>query len=197
MTAVADRIALVPSDAPRSDALRLTLADFAPGQSSTSMAWWHKRPAAEPRFELPEFPTLDEAWTLWLFLKAEKGPVDPRLEAMCRYAEDARQGRWTDRIPVEATVQAVYLALAQEALIGAKSTARFLEEAWALFDAVAAQLEAGRPLLDEPFLLSVPRLQRYVAALKEDQRLFAEDLRLSKRYRVTLPPEASISGGAR
>ena len=166
------------------------------------MAWWHKRPAAEPRFalirfELPEFPTLDEAWTLWLFLKAEKGPVDPRLEAMCRYAEDARQGRWTDRIPVEATVQAVYLALAQEALIGAKSTARFLEEAWALFDAVAAQLEAGRPLLDEPFLLSVPRLQRYVAALKEDQRLFAEDLRLSKRYRVTLPPEASISGGAR
>ncbi len=192
-----DRVAFVPLDAPRSEAVRLTLADFAAGQASTSMAWWSGRPKSSARFELPQFPTLDEAWTLWLFLLAEKGAIDSRLEAMCRYAEDARQGRWTDQVPVEATVQAVYLALAQEALIGASSPARFLEEAWALFEAVTARLLAGKGLLDDPFLLSVPRLQRYVAGLRQDQQLFAEDLKRARRHRVTLPAEASISGGPR
>lgn len=202
MSGLASRVAFVAADAPRTEAVRITLADFAPGQGSTSVAWWTKRPGGEPRFtlprfELPEVPTLDEAWTLWLFLEAEVGPVDPKLEPMAHYAEDARQGRWIDRVPVEATVQAVYLALAQDTLIGAASPERFLEEAWVLFDAVEAQLLAGKSLIDDPFLLAVPRLQRYVTALRDDQRLFAEDLKAARRYKVTLPAEASISGGPR
>ena len=150
------------------------------------------------QFELPEVPTLDEAWTLWLFVTAESQPqLSPQLEAMCRYVEDSRQGRWTDRVPLEASVQAVYLALAQDALLGAKNPARFLEETWALFGAVAAHLLAGKPLLDDPFLLGVPVLQRHVAALKEDHRLFTADLEQARRYEVRLPAEASITAGAR
>lgn len=191
------RVSFVAADAPESDAIRIALPAFDPGGSSTSMAWWKRRPVAPARFELPELPTLDEAWTLFLFLKAEQGPIDPRLEAMCRYAEDARQGRWTDRVGVEASVQAVYLALAQDALLAAKSAARFFEEAWALFEAVAAHLAAGKSLLDEPFVLGVPVLQRHVAALKEDHRLFLEDLKQARRYAVKLPAAASVTGGPR
>jgi hypothetical protein len=197
-----DRVTLLPADAPRTNAIRVTLTDFAAGGSSTSMAWWKKRPLSPvrselQRFELPELPTLDEAWTLWLFLAAERGEVDPRLEAMCRYVEDARQGRWTDRVPLETSVQAVYLSLAQESLVGRNNAPRYFEEAWALFSAVTAHLIEGKPLLDAPFVLGVPSLQRHVAALKDDHRLFTADLEQARRYEVRLPAAASITGGAR
>jgi len=163
------------------------------------MAWWRQRPKVPsrfelPRYELPELPTLDDAWTLWL---CESTEPPAALEAMCRYAEDARQGRWTDRVPIEAAVQAVYLSIAQEALLGAKNSARFLEDVWTLFTAVTAHLAAGKSLLDDPFLLHVPALQRHVAALKEDHRLYVADLAKAQKREVELPAEASNTGGAR
>ena len=46
-------------------------------------------------------------------------------------------------------------------------------------------------------MLNVPALQRHVAALKEDHRLYAADLGQSRRYEVRLPAAASITGGPR
>lgn len=159
----------------------------------TSLEWWRQRPAIT--VELPEFPTLDDAW-LW-YLASRQGPLPASFEAMCVYAEDVRQGRWNDRVPSELAVQSVYLALAQELLEGAKDRARFEQECRAFFDVVAAHLEAGGSLLDAPFLSKAPMAQRYITLLKEDHKLFAEDLRRAKKLEVSLPPVASPSGAWR
>ncbi len=163
----------------------------------TSLEWWRGRPK-DAAVTLGDFPTLDEAW-LWYLAGvacAEK-PLAPALEAMCVYAEDVRQGRWPDRVAPELAVQSVYLALAQENLLGARQQGAFERDARALFDAVARHLEAGRSLLDAPAVADVPALQRYVASLTEDRRLFEEDLRRAERHEVTLPAQASLSGAAR
>lgn len=160
----------------------------------TSLEWWRQRPAGP--VALPEFPTLDDAWAWYL---SSLGDVSARgyLEAMCVYAEDVRQGRWNDRVPSEVAVQSVYLALAQELLEGARDRARFEQECRAFFDVIAAHLAAGGSLLDTPFLAKAPMAQRYVTLLKEDHKLFAEDLRRAKRLEISLPPVASPSGAWR
>lgn len=158
----------------------------------TSLEWFRTRvPGART---LPEFPTLDEAWCWYLMGLAE---VSPALEAVCLYAEDVRQGRWPDRVSPEFTVQGVFLALAQETLLNHEDRTAFEHEATVLFDAVRAHVEAGRPLLDEPFLKTVPALQKYVAQLSDDQRLFEEDLKRGRELTVDLPAEASRSGSSR
>lgn len=158
----------------------------------TSLEWFRTRtPGART---LPEFPTLDEAWCWYLMGLAE---VSPALEAVCLYAEDVRQGRWPDRVSPEFTVQGVFLALAQETLLNHEDRPAFEHEATVLFDAVRAHVAAGRPLLDEPFLKKVPALQKYVAQLSDDQRLFEEDLKRGRTLTVDLPAEASRSGSSR
>lgn len=159
----------------------------------TSLEWWRQRPeGAAPT--LPEFPTLDDAWLWFLASRARDGqPLPASLEAMCLYAEDVRQGRWPDRVPSDFAVQSVYLALAQEHLLGG-SRERFEAEARVFFELVVAHLKKGGTLVDEPFLKGAPAMQRYLSLLKEDHRLFAEDLRRARKLEVTLPPQASPSG---
>ncbi|MEW6431971.1 MAG: caspase family protein [Myxococcota bacterium] len=162
----------------------------------TSLEWWKTRPAAQSA-ELPDFPTLDDAW-LWFLVGRERAgaPLPETLSAMCVYAEDVRQGRWPDRVPPEFALQSVYLALAQEHLVGG-SREKFQEEARALFELVVAHLEKGGSLIDDAFLKAAPAMQRYISALREDHRLFAEDLKRARKLEVTLPPEASPSGNWR
>jgi hypothetical protein len=152
----------------------------------TALEWFRSR-APGPR-ELPEFPTLDDALTWYLMGLAQ---VPAALEAACHYAEDVRQGRWPDRVETRFTVQGVYLALAQDTLLARGDRAAFEREVTVLFDALRAHLEAGRSLLDEPFLKDVSALQRHVAQLADDERLFAEDLRRGSQHRVQLPEGAS------
>lgn len=161
----------------------------------TSLEWWKARPAGFS-FELPDFPTLDDAWLWFLLERSRAGELSESLSAMCVYAEDVRQGRWPDRVPSEVAVQSVYLALAQEHLAGG-SRERFLEEARGCFELIAAHLEKGGSLIDDPFLKAAPTAQRYVAQLKEDHRLFAEDLKRARKLEVTLPPQASPTGSWR
>ena len=159
----------------------------------TSLEWWKARPQGFSA-ALPDFPTLDDAW-LWFLVERERAgkPLPESLSAMCVYAEDVRQGRWPDRVPSEFALQSVYLALAQEHLVGG-SREKFEDEARALFGLVVAHLEKGGSLLDDAFLKAAPEMQRYISALREDHRLFAEDLKRARKLEVTLPPEASPTG---
>jgi hypothetical protein len=127
----------------------------------TSLEWWKARPQGFSA-ALPDFPTLDEAW-LWFLVERERAgkPLPESLSAMCVYAEDVRQGRWPDRVPSEFALQSVYLALAQEHLVGG-SREKFQEEARALFELVVAHLEKGGSLLDDAFLKAAPEMQRYI-----------------------------------
>jgi hypothetical protein len=162
----------------------------------TSLEWWRSRPA-NVSASLPEFPTLDDTWLWFLVSRAKAGQsLPPSLEAMCLYAEDVRQGRWPDRVPSEFAVQSVYLALAQEHLVGG-SRERFESEADTFCELIVGHLEKGGSLIDDVFLKSAPAMQRYVSQLKEDHRLFAEDLRRARKLEVSLPPQASPSGSWR
>jgi hypothetical protein len=136
----------------------------------TALGWW-KNPQRAERYQVDSLPTLDEVWTLYLCFLTE---VSPALEARCRYTEDVRQGRWVDSGLPEHALQAIYLAMAQQLLIGEHSPARFLEEVNALLE--TADFATG------------PRFQRYVSMLVDDQRLYREDLKRSQVWRVRLPP---------
>ncbi len=159
----------------------------------TSLEWWRQQ---QPNLSvtLADFPTLDEALLHWLLARANRPAA---LEALCVYAEDVRQGRWPDRVAPEFAVQSVYLAIAQEQLLGAKQRDAFLRDVAVLFEAALAQLELGGGLLEQPFLHSVPALQRYVSALREDRRLFADDLTRGRTVEFRFPAQASLSGAER
>src|SRR5690349_5765758 len=97
------------------------------------------------------FPTLDEMWSL--YVKERHPSPPPQFEAMRRYAEDARQGLWPDRVKPEQAIQAVYLALAQDFLLSnPPRREQFLIDVFAFFDSIAAKLIAGAKLLDEPLI---------------------------------------------
>lgn len=139
---------------------------------------------------MTEFPTLEDAWR-WYLKGAEPAPTHQPISI---YAADVRQGRWPDRVATEFSVQAVYLALAQDTLLRLRDQSAWERDVSLLFDATKAHLSAGGSLLDDTFLREVPGLQRYVAQLTDDQRLFDEDLKRGRKLSVTLPAEASFSG---
>lgn len=197
----ADRVIFTP----RADADRPGFVRLAP---ASAIQWWRdvrplpsgeggRRPGVGSRYQLDELPTFDDALTLWLYARAEAGPLHPSVEALCRYADDVRQGRWPETVNVEHSPQAIYLALAQETLLGNHQPQRFLEDAFALFDQLATRAAAGASITAEPVLAAVPALQRYSGALREDERLFEEDVKRGGRYRVHLPAKASVSGAER
>ncbi|MFT3836064.1 MAG: caspase family protein [Myxococcaceae bacterium] len=164
---------------------------------ASALEWWKQRPPAAERFQLDELPTFDDALTLWLYVRAEAGPLHASTEALCRYADDVRQGRWPETVAVEHSPQALYLALAQETLLANQQPQRFLDDAFALFDRLAEKSAAGARLTTEPVLADVPALQRYSEALRQDERLFEDDVKRGGRYRVHLPGKASVSGAER
>ncbi len=151
----------------------------------TAMEWWTKRPAPPARYQVDSLPTLDELWTVYLFM-ADLMP--PELEAVCRYTEDVRQGRWVDRVPPEHAFQAVYLALAHDLKERLHTHQMFLDEAFSLFDYVATRVVEGDSLIDMPVLATEPQFQRYVSMLVDDLRLYQEDARRAQVWKVSLPP---------
>jgi hypothetical protein len=146
----------------------------------------------------PAFPAFDDVVTLWALARSERGVEATGLDALARYAEDVRQGRWPDAQPVDRAVQAVYLALAQHHLLReAPERARFVEEAFAFLDHLASRLAEGARLADDDLVSGAPSLRRYVALLEKDRDLYAEDRRRSLRFRATIPGEATWTGAAR
>ena len=148
---------------------------------------------------LGAFPTLDELWTLYMMAAMATGQQPaPEWEALCRYAEDVRQGIWPDRVPVEHSLQAVYVAIAQAQLLRPEPRREaFVAEAFRLLAAILAQLQAGRRLLDDRLVAGTPEFERYVASLSADQSLYAEDLSRATRFWATVPPAGTSTGGER
>lgn len=147
-----------------------------------SLEWW-KRQARAERYQLDLFPTFDEAWLLYLLFREQ---LTAELEAISHYAEDVRQGRWTDRLEPEHAVQAIYLALAQEHLVQHPDKARYLAEVEAFFDVVTKAVFAGASLTSSPVFEKEPRFQKYIAALIDDHRLYNEDRLRSQTWRVSI-----------
>jgi hypothetical protein len=189
-------------------ALRLELSAVAEhGDSVSTVFWRHSTrpwgregfPLGEAIIALPELPALDEVWTLAMWIRRERGEdLPPAWEAMARYASDVRQGLFPDRVPPEHAVQSVYLALAQETLLGVKPDRdRFLEEALALCDHIGRRLEEGARLLDDDLLGSVPALQRYISLLAADRDLYREDRSRGRRFWAEIPAAHSPTRTAR
>ena len=119
-------------------------------------------------------------------------------EAMCRYAADVRQGLWPDRVPTERALQAIYLTLAQEMLLGARPDRdRFLEEALLLCEHVGKQLAEGARLLDDDLFAKSPAFERYSSLLSADRDLYREDLGRGKRFFAEIPASHSPTRTAR
>ncbi|HLM71664.1 MAG TPA: hypothetical protein VK459_03195, partial [Polyangiaceae bacterium] len=189
-------------------ALRLELSAVAEHGDSVSTVFWRHGikpwgresfPLGDAVIALPELPALDEVWTLAMWARRERGEELPAAwEAMGRYASDVRQGLFPDRVSPEHAVQSVYLALAQETLLGVKPDRdRFLEEALGLCEHIGRRLEEGARLLDDDLLGSVPALQRYISLLAADRDLYREDRSRGRRFWAEIPAAHSPTRTAR
>ncbi|HVK63084.1 MAG TPA: caspase family protein [Polyangium sp.] len=145
------------------------------------------------------FPHLDEVWSLYLLACKRRGEaLPPAWEAMCRYAGDVRQGLWPDRVPPEHAVQAVYLALAQHHLLeDPPRRETFLDDALAFCAIIGKKLAAGARLYDDDLVAGEARLERFVALLTQDHKLYDEDLGRSLGFMAELPGSTSSGGAAR
>lgn len=189
-------------------ALRLELLAVAELGDSVSTVFWRHGikpwgregfPLGEAVIALPELPALDEIWTLAMWARRERGEELPAAwEAMGRYASDVRQGLFPDRVMPEHAIQSVYLALAQETLLGVKPDRdRFLEEALSLCEHIGRRLEEGARLLDDDLLGPLPALQRYISLLAADRDLYREDRSRGKRFWAEIPAAHSPTRTAR
>ena len=145
------------------------------------------------------FPALDEAWALYLLACKRRGEEIPAAwEAMCRYAGDVRQGLWPDRVEPEHAVQAVYLALAQHHLLeDPPRREAFLDDALSFCAIVGKKLAAGARLYDDDLVAGEARLERFVALLAQDHKLYEEDLGRSLGFLAELPGAMTPTGAAR
>jgi hypothetical protein len=190
------------------ETLELELAVVADhGDSVSTVLWRHGLkpwgrstfPLGEVEIALPSLPTLDEVWALAMLARRERGEDLPAAwEAMCRYASDVRQGLFPDRVPPEHAIQSIYIAMAQETLLGAKPDRdRFIEEALALCDHIGQRLIEGARLLDDDLLGTAPAVQRYISLLSADRDLYREDLGRGRKFWAEIPPAHSPTRTAR
>ncbi|HUM11375.1 MAG TPA: hypothetical protein VLT82_10540 [Myxococcaceae bacterium] len=194
-----------PSDPDPPAALLLTRLSGQPARTSFSMALLQGTlpvPAGGTgpvRIALGTFPAFDDLWCLYMLAaRAEGRPVSAEWEDLSRYAENVRQGIWSDRVPVEQSLQAIYLAIAQQHLLRPQPRREsFVREAFLLFDSVTQQLRAGKRLLDDPLAAGNPVFERQVALLSADQSLYAEDLKRSERFWAEVPQAGTSTGASR
>lgn len=162
---------------------------------------WDRSELPRPlRLILPSFPIFDEMWTAYrIWHESELGTSRPEWATITRYATDARQGFWTDRVPPELAPQAVYLAVAQHHLVdGVRSERRFIEAAFDFFDRMVAVVSGGGSLTDSPWVQQEPTLQRYVALLVHDRDVYrARDRPRASAWVGSIPAEHAPRGRKR
>ncbi len=194
-----------PSDPDPADALLLIRLSGTAALTSFSMAFLQGRlrspggGAGRVRIALSAFPAFDDLLCLYMLAAQTEGhEAPPGWEPLARYAENVRQGIWSDRLPVEQSLQAIYLAIAQHHLLRPEPRREsFVREVFLLFDAVLRHLGAGRRLLDDPVAVGAPAFERYVALLSTDQSLYAEDLKRSQRFWAEVPEVGTSTGASR
>lgn len=149
--------------------------------------------------KIAAFPPLDAIWTLFMMIWRENGmDIPSEWEAMCRYAADVRQGLWPDRTPPERALQSVYLALAQENLLGTTPDRdRFIEEGLLLCGHVGRLLQNKTRLLDGDLFAEAPAFERYISLLSADRDLYKEDRARGQSYWANIPAEMTPAKTAR
>lgn len=139
---------------------------------------------------LPTYPTLDDVWTLYMLAACERDEAlcherPKSWEAICHYAEQVRQGFVPETIAPERSVQAVLRSISAATL--PKGNSKFVDDALYLCELVAAKVAAGAKLLEEDLVGDEPRLQKHLAFLQDDVRVYREDLSRSRRYTCVVP----------
>lgn len=134
---------------------------------------------------LPAYPTLDDVWTLYMLAACERDEAirherPTSWEIICHYAEQVRQGFVPESVAPERSVQAVLRSISSAALPTQRD--KFVEQALHLCDLVANKVAAGSKLLEDDLVGDEPRLQKHLAFLQEDARVYREDVSRGRRY---------------
>lgn len=142
-------------------------------------------PIGEASLRLPEFPTLDDVWTLFMLARTEtdasvREARPAHWEAVCHYAEQVRQGLVPERVAPERSVQAVLRSISASLLPGDPKA--FVAEALRLCALVDGKTAGGARVLDDDLVGDEPRLQRHVTLLVADVRTYREDVARGRRF---------------
>jgi hypothetical protein len=143
-------------------------------------------------------PTLDDmlAAALAEMLLAGRQP-SAGFQAFARYAELVRQGLRPSELPVEKTLEGLFLAIRNEAgkdLSDAAAGRRFQAGWQRLLDRILQAAESGQEPFNTPLFDTGSEFAQERAYLARDQEVYRQDVLRGERWRVRLPdgpPQAS------
>jgi hypothetical protein len=155
-------------------------------------------PGAARRIVLQADPTLDDMLAASFLMRRLQGQELPRAAAaFARYAAIAREGMQPGVVPLEASLEGIFLAIRNAAgddLTLPATAARFLEDWRRMLRVVLGASMAGLDPFTTPLFADGPGFARERAYLVRDHDVYRQDVLRGERWVVRLPdgpPEGS------
>lgn len=144
-------------------------------------------------------PTLDDMLAALIVERLAMGlPLPAGLRACASYAANAREGLKATDLPLQDSLEGIYLAIRQQAgadLTDCATSVRFLEDWRRLAERIVKAAEAGQNPATTSLFGGDPEFARARAYLAKDREVYAQqDVPRGERWRVRLPegpPEAA------
>jgi hypothetical protein len=136
-------------------------------------------------------PTLDDMMAAALVERVVEGrPLPAAAGAFAKYAALAREGLQPGDMPLESSMEGVFLAIRNSGsgdLSQPAAAARFVEDWQRMAQAILTAVDAGK----DPFVTNLfgdsPHFSRERAFLKKDNHVYHEDVRRGRQWLVQLP----------
>jgi hypothetical protein len=136
-------------------------------------------------------PTLDDMMAAALVERVVEGrPLPAAAGAFAKYAALAREGLQPGDMPLESSMEGVFLAIRNSGsgdLSQPAAAARFVEDWQRMAQAILTAVDAGK----DPFVTNLfgdsPHFARERAFLKKDNHVYHEDVRRGRQWLVQLP----------
>jgi hypothetical protein len=136
-------------------------------------------------------PTLDDMLAAAFAQRLAEGrPLPPAAAAYAKYAALAREGLQPGDVPLESSMEGIFLALRNGGvadLAQPAAAARFLEDWQRMAQTILDAAEAAK----DPFVTNLfgdsPHFARERAFLKKDKHVYGEDVRRGRQWLVQLP----------
>ena len=146
---------------------------------------------APERFILPAEPTFDDMLAMtFVFYELQNRALPSNAVALARYAALIREGLRPSTIPLELSIEGIYLAIrnnAGEDLTDENNAKKFIDDWFRMSDILMTALESGKDPFEIPIFDKGHEFARERAFLREDKNVYTKDVEKGEKWSVTLP----------